>query len=82
MIAHKFYSIVPIARIEQSSIWAITIAPVASSPLNFPLLFPYNRQDRPYTISSDRSDPGDASDRMETRLKLAEHSFRAVSSVV
>ena len=29
MIAPKFYSIVPIARIEQSSIWAITIVPVA-----------------------------------------------------
>ena len=27
MIAHKFYSIVPITRIEQSSIWDITIAP-------------------------------------------------------
>ena len=29
MIARKFYTIVPIARIEQSSIWAITIVPVA-----------------------------------------------------
>ena len=29
MIARKFYSIVLIARIEQSSIWAITIVPVA-----------------------------------------------------
>ena len=29
MIARKFYSIVPIARIEQSSIWAITIVPIA-----------------------------------------------------
>ena len=30
MIARKFYSIVPIARIEQSSIWAITIVPQLS----------------------------------------------------
>ena len=29
MIARKFYSIVPIARVEQSSIWAITIVPIA-----------------------------------------------------
>ena len=35
---------------------------------NFPSLFPCNRLDCLYAISSDRGDPGDRGDHMETRL--------------